>query len=655
MLWTGLLALCAISSYYFLGGGLAGSRHWSQIGLWRLVRFTLEYFLVALLLVRFRASWFLPMVIGSTTVYTVMVAGPVATATTALFFLACYCLGNKVLGTASENCVWLSTVIGAAVYLGLMSVTAGLPVHYVPVYLVLLVAPVVWNWRNAVETMRGAARASGRSPSWVLPVFVYVLLLHWFVALKPEVSADGLAMHLAIPAEVAYRHLWDFDFHHKLWAVMPMGADWLYTLVYLPGGEMAARLLNFGMLGMVAGLLFELSGSLLAVALFVSTPLVQLETGSLFVENAWAAILVGAFAALVRYRDTKLSQFAVACAMLAGAAMSVKFGALAFVIPLAILLGWELRISRTNRRAWLAPMCFFVFAAPPYLNAWVRTGNPVFPFLNKIFLSPYFDQTVNVIEQRYRDPLTWDSLFQVVFRTHRFLEGYDGAAGFQFAILAPLSLLAFGRRTPWRVWTAALIAIVFAGASFSTLSYVRYLYPAMALITIPIGWLLASTGGWLRYALTSVGFGLMALNVWFLPSSGHWHNDFLLRPQSAARDEYITALAPGRKMVEYLNARHAGETVAFLKHNQIAGLRAPVRQNSWHDWEFYQRLLGAGSAEDVARIANDDHIRYFVVPIQGGRDVIELEPVRQFVERFTEPEYTVGRLSVARWKPGAAR
>ena len=72
MLWTGLLALCAISSYYFLGGGLAGSRHWSQIGLRRLVRFTLEYFPVALLLVRFRPSWFLPMVIGSTTVYTVM-------------------------------------------------------------------------------------------------------------------------------------------------------------------------------------------------------------------------------------------------------------------------------------------------------------------------------------------------------------------------------------------------------------------------------------------------------------------------------------------------------------------------------------------------------------------------------------------------------
>ncbi|MCX6619477.1 MAG: hypothetical protein NTY38_00030 [Acidobacteria bacterium] len=630
ILWTGLLVLCAISGYYFLEGervlGLDGPHNWSRSGLRRLAWFTGLYFPVAFLLVRWRTSWFLPLALGSTTVYTIMAAGAPATATAALFFLACYCLGDRVLGVDTEKGFWLPTAAGGALYLAMMSVTAALPVHYVPVYLVLLLAPVVWNWRRLAGKVGNLARRSIRPASWALPILVYVLLLHWFVVLKPEVSADGLSMHLAIPAEVAFRHFWSSDFHHKTWAVMPMGGDWLYTLVYLPGGEMAARLLNFGMLGLLAGLLFELSGSLLAVALFLSTPLVQLETGSLFVG-----------------------------AILTGAALSVKFASMPFCIPLVILLGWELRRHGTRHVAGIALLCFLAIAAPPYLNSGLRTGSPLFPYMNRVFRSPHFDQTINILEQRYSDRLQWSSLFQVVFQTHRFLEGYDGSAGFHLAILAPLSLLAFGRKTPWRVCIAALIAIEFAVASFSAMSYVRYLYPAMALITIPIGWLLSSTGGWIRVAVAGVGFGLMALNIWFLPSSGHWHRELFLPLRSSARDVYITELAPGRKMVDYLNARHPGEATAFLKHNQVAGLRAPVHQNSWHDWECYLRLQAAGTAEDVARIADDNHIRYFVVPAPGGRDLIEPEPVRQFAERYTETEFTAGALSVARWKPGASR
>ena len=41
-----------------------------------------------------------------------------------------------------------------------------------------------------------------------------------------------------------------------IWALMPMGADWCYSVVYILGGEYAARLLNFAMLGTIGLLLF---------------------------------------------------------------------------------------------------------------------------------------------------------------------------------------------------------------------------------------------------------------------------------------------------------------------------------------------------------------------------------------------------------------
>src|SRR5205807_2083420 len=102
-----------------------------------------------------------------------------------------------------------------------------------------LIAPELRSWPERL----GAA------------ALLFVLIAHWFAMLKPEASADGLSMHLAIPTNIAANHLMTFDPARILWAVMPMGADFTYSIVYLLGGEMAARLLNFTILGVLLALL----------------------------------------------------------------------------------------------------------------------------------------------------------------------------------------------------------------------------------------------------------------------------------------------------------------------------------------------------------------------------------------------------------------
>ena len=129
--------------------------------------------------------------------------------------------------------------------------------------------------------------------------------------LKPEASADGLSMHLAIPANIAANHAMTFDPGRYVWAVMPMGADFTYSIVYLLGGEMASRLLNFTILLVLLGLLYAalrrwVSPGLawLLVTLFATTPMVQLVTGSLFVENLLAAMIFGAMMAIWSFGES---------------------------------------------------------------------------------------------------------------------------------------------------------------------------------------------------------------------------------------------------------------------------------------------------------------------------------------------------------------
>ena len=76
--------------------------------------------------------------------------------------------------------------------------------------------------------------------------------------------------------------------------------DRAYTLAWMLAAEPAAKLLNFSILALLAWLLYDLARTRLPgwmaatlMAGFVSTPLTQLVTGSMFVENFLAAMLLG--------------------------------------------------------------------------------------------------------------------------------------------------------------------------------------------------------------------------------------------------------------------------------------------------------------------------------------------------------------------------
>src|SRR5712672_3622226 len=103
----------------------------------------------------------------------------------------------------------------------------------------------------------------------------------------PETSSDGLAMHLAIPMNISANHRMTFEPSRYLWSVMPMGADWLYTIVFLLGGEYAARILNFAMFLVIVALLYRATrrwvppaACFLLATSFAVTPVVQFVTGS---------------------------------------------------------------------------------------------------------------------------------------------------------------------------------------------------------------------------------------------------------------------------------------------------------------------------------------------------------------------------------------
>jgi glycosyltransferase involved in cell wall biosynthesis len=671
-------AFLALEVAGFLGGRLFSQEIWLPVGLQRLAR-TGGVYLALAVPVLAMVPWAFPALAAALLfALTVVSVGPAAALAPVLFLAASSALGSRLLGRTKDAAAetdLCATLLGTAVYIFLMTFAARLPVNYPAVWAALLLVPIALDWRGTLARLvrwAGFLRAA-ELRTWAeraaLAALVFILITHWFAVLKPEASADGLSMHLAIAANIATNHALTFDPSRLLWAVMPMGADWIYSIVNLLGGESAARLLNLAMLVVVELLLYcaarrwvTRTAALLLAASFAATPLVQLVTGNLFVENLLAAMILGALTALWRFGERGERKFLYAAAALGGTALAVKFGASAFVLVAAPFAIVEVRRlchmpgSRPLAVGALAVGIFLAAALPTYAIAWHKTGNPLFPFLNQKIHSPLLDPAANIQDQRFRKPLTWRTLFDLTFHTNVWYEGQNGSMGFQYLVLAPLGLIAIVvvRRRP--IVAATVVAV---GASVLVLNSepnARYIYAALPLISIPfaalLGWTLAHRPRLYR-TLIAYLVAATALDAYFLPSSSYYHKDFSMRRpfSQAERARYRDEAAPIHAVIAYFNRAHSGAAVLLTSGSDLAGLSGDVYENHWHQFNTQDRIRSTHTVPDMVRLMRDWKIAYFISPNQAPGSYAEPPALRRLLQNCTVAEYAFNGYFLGRLEP----
>jgi len=676
------LGALGLEVYGFRTGHLFSQHIWEPVGLARLARFGGVFLAVAAPLLLIVPWTFAALIFGLTILGTVIAVGPQAVLATAFFLIASCALGSKLLGRTNPDSLethLCATLLGMSVCIFLMTFLARLPVNYPAFWAVLLALPVAWDlrgvWRRLAYWGKRIGSAELRPPGEraAFALLIFVLLMHWLVVLKPEASADGLAMHLAIPANIAANHVMTFEPSRFLWSVMPMGADWSYSIVYLFGGEYAARFLNFAMLLVVEALLYcavrrwvAPSTGFLILALFATTPMVQLVTGELFVENLVAAMVLGMMTAIWRFGEDREKRFLYLAAVLAGTAIATKVGGLAFlavVIPFAVVearRNWKSLGGKPAAACAVAVLLLLLTALPTYAIAWRKTGNPVFPFMNQRFPSPLLDRAADIVFDQYRRPLSWRVPFDLTFHTNKSYEGQDGSFGFQYLLLAPLAVVALVvvRRRP--AVSGAVVALGAAIAIMRSEPNARYVYAALPLLSVPFAALLGWLDGrqrWLARVLVCYVIACTALNAYFLPSSSYYHKDFSMRsPLSrAGREQYTAYTAPVRLVIAYFNRAHPRAAVLLTSGSDIAGLTGEVYENHWHQFGSIDRIRKTPDRAAMLKLVEGWGVRYFIARKPAAGEYAQPLALRQLLEACTTPEYEAGDFYLARLEPDCAQ
>ena len=608
---------------------------------------------------------------------------PGAVAVCALQLGAAFIAGRATLGgSRSPHSAAVAMLAGVALLIGFLEVTIRLRIHYPAVHVAIAFGVLVL-FRASVRSELARAwaflAASRTTPlterAW-LAIAGVIAVVHFVAAARPEMGYDASTMHLQFAEHVATDRSFRYGVDRYAWAVMPLGADFLFASAYLLGGEAAARAVNLAFGVTAAALLYRVArvfatreAALACVTLFAAMPLAFLVTGSLFSETLWVALLLASAVTLVDARGGPTvgathaatlgsSSWLPALALIAGAAMATKVMSviwLAVLVPVAV---WRAHrddsLRSLTRRDTALIAAGLAIGAFPYLAAWVRTGNPVFPFMNAVFGSPLFPATSSFNNPLYNAPLLPWTPWDIVLRSERYIEGRDGAMGLAWLFAWPLLLLHLLRRPGASYAMLALLAAVFFIAVYTQQSYLRYLMPALALVAVmvsaPLGDLARGRLG--RTLLLLAGVALVAFDVRLIAAASYSLAAPCLRclHDAGARQRFVADYASLRMVSAFLNRELPKARIGFVLPNEPApaGYVGYSRSGNWHDYAFFHGLTHATTTDAIAALVREHRLTHIVY---RPADDPTSKLVADYAARHTTPVWRYANYWVAAIQP----
>lgn len=561
-------------------------------------------------------------------------------------------------------------LLGTGLYGTAVSLLAHLPVNYPGTYGLALALPVVLGRKllshcfSEVTYLLTERQRKAGSGGWVSLAIAVVALVLFVVALMPELGHDALTVHLFIPAHLAQRHQWGFDASTYVWALMPLMGDWLFSIAYMMGGEVAARLTNLGFIFVLGWLVRDLVlwaggskvGARWAVLIFLSSPLTFTEGNSLFIEAIWASFLVGGTLCILRVvtADNCQDKPLGSAGALLGLALSAKAVTFTFLPALLLVLIWRYKtwLYAGGARMLLSGLCLFVIlGCIPYLGAWWLTGNPIFPYFNQIFHSPLWPNT-NFEDSRWSRGISWNFIYSVTFQTGKYLEATPGAAGFQW-LLVFLPFATFLVAT-WHRRGLVLVGIAFVSIAlcFQSMAYLRYIFPAYALLAAVIGvgfsTILSTTVLQVRL-VQCVAVIAVFLNLLFYSAGPYVYRDFPIKAifDETHRDAYLLHRLPIRSAVKLVNAINLqGSPVAVLGTPQVAGLASNALMANWYNHTFERAFWAVKTRQDAADLLLRNRVDFVIADVPRE----ELKTQHALLGEVTTKVAQFGAISVLRLK-----
>ncbi|RRN56363.1 hypothetical protein EIM48_07440 [Pseudoxanthomonas sp. SGNA-20] len=515
-----------------------------------------------------------------------------ALAAAALLLAVSWGVGS-LFHTGSGSDPWLTSLVGLAVVAAVVGWLLPFQVHDGRIHLAAAVLLVAWRREAVLEQARAVAAGFGqlrRQHPWWSSLLAGVAGFASIALWLPSLNYDDNAAHLGMVGQLLEGGYYRLDVSSQVWAVAPWANNVLHSLAALLAGQESRA--SMGLLWLLLGisgayrLALALDGrrevALAAAAVFASHPLTVYFGSTMQVDGCVAAVVLHLAALLAGRCD--LSRGALAIGALFGLLAGLKASNVVYALPALAWIGWQ---ALRHRQWWgLARLVVAasVVGGSSYFYALLVTGNPVFPLFNSIFQSPYMPP-VDFLDARWRAGIDASLLWDLTFHSPRFGEHAPGAAGLAFLVLLPGCIYAMSCSRA--ACAVGLWALASGLLLFAQLQYLRYVFPALALLgTVGV----VGAAGCLRRAGFAAGIPLLAAaNLALVPTTiwifkeNPWQA--LLLEGRGARTQLVAEMIPQRALIERYLARDPDTCVLNSDTSApfVAGGKGRAHSMAWYD------------------------------------------------------------------------
>lgn len=564
---------------------------------------------------------------------------PLAALFVVLFFFSCLAAGLRfargvqvILATPIET-VALGFALGCAPLFPLLFVLGLLHLYYAPLFLVLLLIPIAFFWRDALAGIR-ALRATLATPSPAHPLagiaFVFVVIaavVALAVALSPSIAFDPLADHLANARYYAAQHALE-TLPTQPNSYYPQGCETIMAMAWSIGGQPAAQLIEplFWALSLFVVFLIARSCGLNSAMAFTGTvvaammPFLHWTGANAKDDCAMVFFEAAALLVFIRWLETRTRAWIFLGALFLGSSFAVKHVALFGAIPLICFFLYACRRIRPALVfcAILAASALYWHARTTYL-----TGNPVYPASLR--------QSVNRRPPKHPGPgrlARFLPRFRAPIRkSFAFESPLPNPAGIALLMFLPFAILLRGPRLPSR--RACLIFCgVYLAYWLAMAPVVRYaILPLILVVALLVGKAIAffdrpESGGLARISIAGslVGVFLFALlGIAIIEINAPMLELFARR---IGPEQYLDQALQSHRSIAWLAAAHP---------------RATICGNN----------CSRAYASDPAKLYCSLFVEQAVSPVPGCEYMVlpkKNEPGRDAAQVFNDPFFTVWQL-----------
>jgi hypothetical protein len=479
-------------------------------------------------------------------------------------------------------------------------------------------------------------------------------------AAHPPTYVDALVYHLAVPKAYAAAHGFTY-LAYNAYASMPLGGSLFYLWPYVWDGLVAANACHLVATLLAVSLTYRLARrwvsqfyAALAGAFVILTPVVFISMGGAQNDHFLILFVVAALYEYFKIEENEpraRARRCVSAGLFVGAALAVKYSAVAGVAAFAVIFFYDISRKRVRLRDGVIILTVAVAVVLPWLaKAYVEQGNPIFPACYGVFGGRGFTpEQAERVASWLMDMGRGRGFGDYVLLPYRISVQagvtYEDFAGKYLPFLLPLAALGavFFRRGGRIV---AFGWIYLAAWAFGS-QQLRFLDGALPALAVAAAGALAVADGAFNTRLKRASRALVAAAVIFVAAAMVGPADFAVLPRhlyvgGMPQREFLRRWVAFYPAQEFMNEQLPSDAkVLLLYYNQTLYLERPTAYDSFLNASAL--ILAAEKARDEAELydlvrswgVTHLHVYQYSEPrLEGYYSAEAVERVHAFASRF---------------------